>query len=152
MEVAQALKVLGIESNNYEIAKSMECDLFELLWHKEIESIDELLESLTIDELDYDGSIHMITDGNIDIYTSDLMKWFAENYEYVERAIEEGLTDTSKADIPAMAQAGQYMQLNEELYALIEEIYKATSLILSSDDEEDLKLIENFKKELEIES
>lgn len=73
--------------------------------------------------LDYNGSIHEIIDSNIDIYYYDLRKWAVDNYHYIEQAISEGLYDTNNFDYHASIQAGQYVQLQEQAYTYIEELY-----------------------------
>ena len=95
--------------------------------------IDDLKESLNLGELgdrfcDYSGYCYIcdviseIADSNIDIYYYDLFKWLPDNYSYVEEAIENGLCDTSKADIPKMIQAGQYEAFTQDLYTNLDEI------------------------------
>lgn len=71
--------------------------------------------------LDYDGSLHEIVDGNIDIYNSALWKWAADNHEYVDQAIDEGLASPSSGIISCL-QAGQYVQYNEEMGSILEDI------------------------------
>lgn len=70
-----------------------------------------------IDSLDADADLedisHEMADGNVDIYTHDLNRWYADNLgrsEWVEQAREEGLIDAD-ADITARFSAGQYLQL-----------------------------------------
>lgn len=66
--------------------------------------------------------ISEIADSNIDIYYYDLFKWLPDNYSYVEEAIENGLVDTSNADIPKMIQAGQYEYNTQNLYENLDSI------------------------------
>lgn len=99
------------------------------------ESIMELLESKKLnisdyddvhelyEALDYDGSLHEIIDGNIDIYNYDLRKWAVDNYDKVEDAINEGLVDTTNFDFHKAIQAGQYIALREEANEIVEEIF-----------------------------
>lgn len=74
------------------------------------------------DALDYDGTLHEIIDGNIEIYTHKLWQWAAENYEYVDQAIEEGLASLESGIISCL-QSGHYMQLSEEANEALEEIF-----------------------------
>ena len=74
-----------------------------------------------IDSMDYSGELHEIIDSQIDIYYYDLRKWAVDNYDYCEKAIDEGLTDGS--DYHAMIQAGQYVYYQREAYEYIEELY-----------------------------
>ncbi len=99
------------------------------------ESIMELLESKKLnvsdyddvhelyEALDYDGSLHEIIDGNIDIYNYDLRKWAVDNYDKIEDAINEGLVDTTDFDFHKAIQAGQYVALREEASEIVEEIF-----------------------------
>lgn len=66
--------------------------------------------------------ISEIADSNIDIYFYDLFKWLPDNYSYVEEVIENGLVDTSNADIPKMIQAGQYEYNTQNLYKNLDSI------------------------------
>ena len=45
------------------------------------------------EHLDYDGSVHWLIDGAIEIYYYDLRKWAVDNWAYVEDAMSEGLTE-----------------------------------------------------------
>lgn len=60
--------------------------------------------------------ISEISDSNVDIFYYDLFEWCKENFEYVEKAIGEGLCDLSNPDIPKMIQAGQYTKIQQDLY------------------------------------
>lgn len=75
------------------------------------------------DALEYDGSVHDIVDGMIDIYYYDLRKWAVDNYGYIEDAMEEGLCE-GVTDFHKLIQMGQYVAYREEANQAIEEIYK----------------------------
>jgi len=78
-----------------------------------------------VDALDYDGRLHEIIDGMIDIYYYDIRKWAVDNWEYIERAVDEGLWDNSgEADYHKMIQAGQYVYYQELAYEAVEEIFE----------------------------
>ena len=74
------------------------------------------------DHLDWDGSIHEIIDGNIEIYNYPLRQWAVDNWEYVEDAISEGLTE-GVTDYHKLIQWGQYVKLSEEARIIVEELY-----------------------------
>lgn len=78
------------------------------------------------DALDYDGSVHELVDGMIDIYYYDIRKWAVDNYNYVEDAIEEGLTE-GVTDYHQLIQIGQYVYYREQANEAIEELYKELS-------------------------
>lgn len=46
----------------------------------------------------------------IDIYYRDLREWAVDNWQWVEQAIDNGITDTS--DFHKMIQAGQYSSIS----------------------------------------
>ena len=75
------------------------------------------------EHLDYDGSVHQLIDGSIDIYYYDIRKWAVDNWQFVEDAIEEGLCE-GVADYHKLIQAGQYMSLREDAQQYVEELYK----------------------------
>lgn len=101
----------------------MKQEILDLIEYKDID-LTELNDAHELyDALEYDGSLHEIVDGNIDIYNYDLRKWAVDNYEYVEDAIGEGLVDTSDFDFHKAIQSGQYLKLREEANELIEEIF-----------------------------
>lgn len=77
--------------------------------------------------LDYDGSLHMLIDGMIDLVYYDLRKWAVDNYDKIEAAVDEGLVDlSSDFDFHKLIQIGQYVayseQCNEELEELFSEL------------------------------
>ena len=101
----------------------MKQEILDLIEYKDID-LTELNDAHELyDALEYDGSLHEIVDGNIDIYNYDLRKWAVDNYEYIEDAIAEGLVDTSDFDFHKAIQSGQYLKLREEANELIEEIF-----------------------------
>lgn len=63
---------------------------------------------------------------DVDIYYNDLLEWLKQGYneQYVEQAVNEGLTDTRNFDLFKAIQSGQYLQRNEDLYEHEESIIK----------------------------
>ena len=98
-------------------------DIVSLIDRKDVDLTEELNEYDLRDTLDYDGSLHELVDGMIDIYNHDLRKWSVDNYTYVEDAISEGLADGT--DFHKSIQAGQYLYyseiMNQELSEIVEE-------------------------------
>ena len=74
------------------------------------------------EHLDYDGSVHWLIDGAIDVYYYDIRKWAVDNWAYVEDAMSEGLTE-GVTDYHQLIQSGQYVKLSEEARAATEELY-----------------------------
>lgn len=101
----------------------MKEEIPELLKQKEINLDDYSDHQEVIDALDYDGSLHELIDGQIDIYYYDLRKWAVDNWSYVEDAINEGLVDTSDFDYHKAIQSGQYLYWQEQANETIEEIF-----------------------------
>ena len=100
----------------------MKEELKELIEYKELNIEDYNDHHELYDALEYDGSVHELIDGMIDIYHHDLRVWAVENYGYVEQAIEEGLADGT--DYHASIQAGQYLAYSEDAWEAIEEVYE----------------------------
>lgn len=71
-------------------------------------------------------TIHEIADGNVDVYTINLIKWVgkAENYGYIEDAIDEyGFPESDgKPDFIRAIMQGQYKQNEEALNLALEEL------------------------------
>ena len=83
----------------------------------EIESSHDLQEAL-----DYDGRLHEIIDGSIDIYHYDLRKWAVDNYRFIDEAIEEGLC-AGVSGYHQLIQAGQHIAFSAEASDIVESIY-----------------------------
>ena len=71
--------------------------------------------------------IHEIADNNVDIYTSDLLKWVgeSENYQFVEDAISEfGFPNNTegKPDFIKAIMQGQYKENEDILWQAWEEV------------------------------
>ena len=98
MEILNAITELGIN-----VAK--------------VENYHELYE-----EIDYNGTIHEIIDGHIDIYYYELRKWAVENWTYVEEANAEELGTDGK-DYHKDILAGQYLYFQALANDYVEEIY-----------------------------
>jgi hypothetical protein len=98
--------------------------ILELIKYKEIDLNDFTDSHELMEKLDYDGSLHELIDSNIEIYNRPLRLWAVDFYEYVERAIDEGLVDTSNFDYHAAIQSGQYVYFQELANEAIEEIFE----------------------------
>ena len=110
----------------------MKQQIKDLVEYKELD-INDYDESYDLyDALDYDGSIHEIVDGMIDIYYIDLRKWSVDNYQYVEDAIEEGLCE-GESDFHKLIQCGQYLYYREQANEALEEVFNE----LKAETEED---------------
>jgi urease gamma subunit len=76
------------------------------------------------ERLDYSGGLHQLIDRKIEIYKYELRKRAVENYEYVEDAISEGLSDGT--DFHQSIQSGQYLlysqQLDKDIGQLVDDI------------------------------
>jgi len=103
---------------------------------------DDEIETLDFHEvgerLDYSGGLHELIDGNIEIYNYELRKWAVENYEYVEDAISEGLSDGT--DFHQSIQSGQYLfysqQVGKELEQLVDDINEIVEAEIEKGEEE----------------
>ena len=101
----------------------MKNEILEAITEKEL-NLNDYTEAYEITEaLDYDGRLHEIIDGMIDTYYYDIRKWAVDNWEYVEQAIEEGLTDLENPDYHKMIQSGQFLYYTEQANDAIEEIW-----------------------------
>jgi hypothetical protein len=100
----------------------MKQDILSAIDYKSIDLSDIDSAYNLVDALDYDGTLHEIIDGNIDIYNYDLRKWAVDNWEFVEEAIEEGLTE-GLSDYHKLIQMGQYIALRGEANDIVESIY-----------------------------
>lgn len=96
--------------------------ILEAIKYKELDLSDYSDAHDLRDALDYDGSLHEIIDGQIEIYNYQLRQWAVDNYHYIEDAINEGLVDTNDFDFHKAIQAGQFVQLTEEANEALEEI------------------------------
>jgi len=88
-----------------------------------VENYHELYE-----ELNYNGTVHEIVDGYIDIYYYDLRKWAVDNWEYVEDANEQGI-GTNGIDYHKDIQAGQYLKFEQMAVEIIEEIFNEQEIL-----------------------
>ena len=75
------------------------------------------------DHLDYSGGVHEIIDSNIDIYYYSLRQWAVDNYNWIDEAIESGLTGEN-ADFHQLIQSGQYVALNQDAVEIVEELFE----------------------------
>ena len=100
----------------------MKQQILDLIEYKELNLSDYSDAHELYDELDYDGSVHELVDGNIDIYNRSLREWAVDNYEYVEEAIAEGLCE-GETDFHKLIQCGQYVYYRDQANEAIEEIF-----------------------------
>ncbi len=100
-------------------------DLVEILENKlgdyDLTEIQEMTNHDVIEKLDYDGRLHEVIDGAIDIYYYDLRKWAVDNWNYVDDAMDEGLTEGVE-DYHKLIQIGQYIYHREICYQELEEL------------------------------
>lgn len=101
----------------------MKESILELIAYKELNLSDYSDVHDLRETLDYDGSLHELIDGKIDIYYYSLRQWAVDNYNYIEDAINEGLVNTSDFDFHKAIQSGQFLQLTEESNEALEEIF-----------------------------
>lgn len=85
-----------------------------LRFYGEEDSDQILIDQDVFEKLDYDGSLHELIDGQIDIYYHSLRVWSVDNWAYVEDAISDGLADGT--DHHKSIQAGQYLSYQEDTY------------------------------------
>lgn len=87
-------------------------------------SIKDLLTACDDDDLynvlDHNGLLHAHIDSMIDIYFYDLRKWAVDNYNYIDEAIDEGITEDN--DFHQLIQSGQYIYYRKEMSELCTEI------------------------------
>lgn len=83
---------------------------------KNFESYEEYIAEYYNHENDIDEIIRDIADNNVDIYTSDLMDWVKDNYNYVEDYIKEFGIDSSNFDFIGAVRGGQYLYIEQTLY------------------------------------
>ncbi len=75
------------------------------------------------EHLDYDGALHHLIDGSIDIYDYDIRKWAVGNWHFVEEAMEEGLCE-GVTDYHKLIQAGQYVSLSNDADEYVKELFE----------------------------
>ena len=96
-------------------------DLIELIDNKldndNIEDVTGYYE--LIDLIDYDGSLHELIDGSIEIYNHALRLWAVDNYDWIELAIDEGLTEAVN-DYHKLIQIGQYCFYRDKYHRAVE--------------------------------
>ena len=74
------------------------------------------------EHLNYDGSVHELTDRYIDIYYHALREWAGDNYHYVEQAMDEGLCE-GVTDFHQLIKSGQYVYYKELANECIAELF-----------------------------
>ena len=94
----------------------------DLIEYKELNLADYNEAYDLYEALDYDGSLHELIDGMIDIYNYDLRKWAVDNYENVEDVISEGLCE-GESDFHKLIQCGQYVYYRNQANEAVEEIF-----------------------------
>lgn len=83
---------------------------------KNFESYEEYITEYYNHESDIDEIIRDIADNNVDIYTSDLMDWVKDNYNFVEDYVKEFGIDSSNFDFIGAVRGGQYLYIEQTLY------------------------------------
>ena len=83
---------------------------------KNFESYEEYITEYYNHENDIDEIIRDIAENNVEIYTSDLMDWVKDNYNYVEDYIKEFGIDSNNFDFIGAVRGGQYLYIKETLY------------------------------------
>lgn len=116
MKLKELLKNKGIETDN-----DMVNEVIEYVEIDENADIDEILEHLDPSNLDYSGACHERIDSMVDMHCEDLRKWAVDNYEWVERAIENGLC-ADMSDYHKAIQCGQYEFYNDQFYSALSEL------------------------------
>lgn len=107
-------------------------DLFEsILGQDDAETLDAWEVN---DRLDYDGSLHELIDGKIDIYYYPIRQWAVDNWEWVEEAIEEGLCE-GETDYHKLIQGGQYLYYRNQMNQEVEEVTQAINDIIQEMEE-----------------
>lgn len=100
----------------------MKEEIKDLIEYKGLDLADYTDYYQVIEALDYDGSLHELIDGNIEIYNYELRTWAVDNYEYIQEAEDQGLI-ADDTEYHARIQCGQYVKLQEEAYQAVEEIF-----------------------------
>lgn len=92
------------------------------LHHVEFNDFTELMAYLDGDDNCncIQDSVSEYADSSVDVYNYNLRVWAAENYDYVEQAVDEGLVDTNNFDYHKAIQCGQYIYYQEKIYEDIE--------------------------------
>lgn len=85
---------------------------------------DRLFEELELEsynDIDYDSLhneafdfIHQLADARVEIYYYNIRKWAVDNWQYVEDAMDEGLTE-GVTNYHQLIQIGQYYKIEQEL-------------------------------------
>ena len=118
--------------NNLKEFKEINVDLMEAFLSKyDGDEAENLVENEVIDVIDYDGRLHEIIDGMIDIYYYDLRKWAVDNYHFIDDAIGEGLTEGN--DFHASIQSGQYVCYQREIYANLDLLIETLNKLLMNE-------------------
>jgi len=88
--------------------------------------IDDYLDNdTTLDELRDNGCLDEIIDSLCDVYTNDLNNWLTSNLNrqyFVDEAVKEFGLDLNDFSITKAIQLGQYMEIQEIAYRMIDEI------------------------------
>ena len=106
----------------------MKNEILEAIEYLDIDMANVVTYHDLYEEINYNGTIHEIIDGHIDIYYSDLRKWAVDNWEYVEEANEQGI-GTNGIDYHKDIQAGQYLKFKQDAVEIIEEIFNEQEIL-----------------------
>jgi hypothetical protein len=111
MKFGEFKRMVLDETGGDEDTNSLFYDLFELYYDTDDVDLEDLKDY--IENLEDSGIISEVADGLVDIYDSDLVKWYREaptlRLDYADDAIRE-LAATNIRDI---LRAGQYLYLEE---------------------------------------
>jgi len=113
-----------MESKLNKLMEQIKDSIKEIIQWKDLDMENINDASDLIEELDYDGSLHEMIDSYVDIYYYNIRKWAVDNWEYVERAHDEGLVAEGSYDYHKAIQAGQYLYLQELTFEVIAEDFE----------------------------
>lgn len=108
------------EAHNGHMPNDWVYDKAHTIWSSLVIHMDAMDEDDDINSINDDGTIDEIIDGAIDIYNADLYEWGKSFGYYVSQAREEGLLSDETIDIEKQLMTGQFVQLNEIAWTLIE--------------------------------
>lgn len=118
----------------------MKQEIKDLIEYKELDIADYDTVWDLHDALDYDGALHELIDGMIDIYNYDLRVWAVDNYQYVDEAKDEGLI-SEECDFHKQIQAGQYLFYREKANEALEEVFDELKKELEQEEEETAQVV-----------
>ncbi len=112
-------KMLNVQKVLNEFESDFKGEIIEVITYNFTENSLLDLISFLEDEINDNGAIDEVIDRQIDIYYYDLRKWFVDNFDYVDQAIEEfGKSDDIHKDI----QMGQHLYYSELVNECVNDI------------------------------